>query len=222
MNLNNIIDLERTITKTIFESSDNYWEIIPKIKDYLITLGNSLNKDHYTMINDNVWIGKNVTIDKSSTIIGPCIIDDNTIIGPSAYIRENVIIGKNSIIGNSTEIKNSIIFDNCELPHFNYVGDSIIGYHCHLGAGAIISNLKNDKSNVLIKDNNKIIDTKLQKFGAIIGDNIDIGCNSVIFPGTIIYPNTSIYPLTRVRGIIKEDSIVKSEKEIVAKNKICK
>lgn len=219
MNLNNIIDLERTIAKNIFESSDNYWEIIPKIKDYLITLGNSLNKEHYTKISDNIWIGKNVTIDKSSTIIGPCIIDDNTIIGPSAYIRENVIIGKKSIIGNSTEIKNSIIFDFCELPHFNYVGDSIIGCYSHLGAGAIISNLKNDKSNVLIKDNNKIIDTKQQKFGAIIGDNVDIGCNSVIFPGTIVYSNTSIYPLTRVRGIIKESSIVKSEKEIISKNK---
>ncbi|MGN1342608.1 MAG: UDP-N-acetylglucosamine pyrophosphorylase [Bacilli bacterium] len=219
MNLNNIIDLERTIAKNIFESSDNYWEIIPKIKDYLITLGNSLDKEHYTKISDNIWIGKNVTIDKSSTIIGPCIIDDNTIIGPSAYIRENVIIGKKSIIGNSTEIKNSIIFDFCELPHFNYVGDSIIGCHSHLGAGAIISNLKNDKSNVLIKDNNKIIDTKQQKFGAIIGDNVDIGCNSVIFPGTIVYSNTSIYPLTRVRGIIKESSIVKSEKEIISKDK---
>lgn len=219
MNLNNIIDLERTIAKNIFESSDNYWEIIPKIKDYLITLGNSLNKEHYTKISDNIWIGKNVTIDKSSTIIGPCIIDDNTIIGPSAYIRENVIIGKNSIIGNSTEIKNSIIFDFCKLPHLNYVGDSIIGCNSHLGAGAIISNLKNDKSNVLIKDNNKIIDTKQQKFGAIIGDNVDIGCNSVIFPGTIVYSNTSIYPLTRVRGIIKESSIVKSEKEIISKDK---
>lgn len=219
MNLNNIIDLERTIAKNIFESSDNYWEIIPKIKDYLITLGISLDKEHYTKISDNIWIGKNVTIDKSSTIIGPCIIDDNTIIGPSAYIRENVIIGKKSIIGNSTEIKNSIIFDFCELPHFNYVGDSIIGCHSHLGAGAIISNLKNDKSNVLIKYNNKIIDTKQQKFGAIIGDNVDIGCNSVIFPGTIVYSNTSIYPLTRVRGIIKESSIVKSEKEIISKDK---
>lgn len=217
MDLNNIVNIEKTIAKDLLKDINNPWEVISKIKDYIIYLENHLDKEHYTIIDNNICIGKNVIINDQSTIIGPCIIDDNTIIGPSAYIRENVIIGKNSVIGNSTEIKNSLIFDNCKLPHFNYVGDSLVGYNSHLGAGAIISNLKNDQSNISIKDG-KTIDTKMKKFGAIIGDNVNIGCNSVIFPGTIIYSNTDIYPLTRVKGVIKDNSIVKDSTTIVPKN----
>lgn len=179
-------------------------------------LGNSLDSNKYKMIDDNVWVCNNVTIDKFSTIIGPCIIDEGTVIRPGAYIRGNVIIGKDCVIGNASEIKNSIIFDSCQIPHFNYVGDSIIGYKAHLGAGVIISNLKNDKSNITIKDE-VVIDTGLRKFGAIIGDNVDIGCNSVLFPGTIVGFNTSVYPLVRLRGIIEENSIVKDDKVVIKK-----
>lgn len=211
-----IINLDYTISKNIFKDVNNLWEVIPKIKSYILELGESLDKNNYTKIKDNVWVGSNVSISNSATIIGPCIIDDNAEIRPNAYIRGNVIIGKNSVIGNSTEVKNSIIFDNVQIPHFNYVGDSILGYKAHLGAGVIISNLKNDKSNITIKGIENI-DTNLRKFGAIIGDNVDIGCNSVIFPGTIIYPNVSIYPLVRVRGVIKENSIVKDENTIIEK-----
>lgn len=211
-----IINLNYTICKDLFDRVNNVWEVLPKISNYIIELGESLDKDHYTKLKDNIWIGDNVTINETSTINGPCIIDDNTEIRPGAYIRGNVIIGKNCVIGNSTEIKNSIIFDYAQIPHFNYVGDSILGYKSHLGAGVIISNLKNDKSNIVVHAAEDI-DTSLRKFGAVIGDNVDIGCNSVVFPGTIIYPNTSIYPLTRVRGVISGNSIVKDEKTIINK-----
>lgn len=208
-----LFDLDKTIYKDYFNNYGNEFEILKRLKEDIIILGNNLN---YKKIENNIWIGKNVIIDKSATIIGPCIIDDNTVIRPDAYIRENVIIGKNCVIGNSCELKNTIIFDECQIPHFNYVGDSIIGYHSHLGAGVIISNLKNDKTNIVIKDK-ELIDTNLRKFGCLIGSNVDIGCNSVIFPGTIIKNNVSIYPLTRVRGIIEEDTIVKDENKMIKK-----
>lgn len=220
MNINNIINIEKTICKELFININNPWEVLPKIKDYIIELGNSLDKNKYKEIEKNIWIGNNVKIDKLSTIIAPCIIDDNTEIRPGAYLRGNVIIGKKCVIGNSVEIKNSIIFDESQIPHYNYVGDSVLGYHSHLGAGVIISNLKNDKTNIVIKDNNKKIETNLRKMGAIIGDNTDIGCNSVIYPGTIIGSNTSIYPLTRIRGIIPNNNIMKDDNVIVVKEEL--
>jgi len=210
----NIVNTNYTIAKDIFNNVKYKWEVIPNIKNYIIELSKSLDEKNYNKLEDNIWIHKSVNISDKATIIGPCIIDENTVIRPGAYIRGNVIIGKNSVIGNSTEIKNSILFDNVQVPHFNYIGDSILGYKAHLGAGVIISNLKNDNSNIVIKGED-VIDTKLRKFGAIVGDNVNVGCNSVIFPGTIIYPNTDIYPLTRVRGVIKENSIVKDENTII-------
>ena len=179
MNLKGILDINKTISKDLFKETNYPWEVLPYIKDYIITLGNNLDKDNYTEIEDHIWVGSNVEIDKLSTIIAPCIIDDNTIIRPGAYIRGNAIIGKNCVIGNSTEIKNSIIFDYVQIPHYNYVGDSILGYHSHLGAGVILSNLKNDKSDIVIKNGNEKIETNLRKMGAIVGDNTDIGCNVV-------------------------------------------
>lgn len=217
MNLKGILDINKTISKELFKKTKYPWEVLPYIKDYIIALGNSLDKDNYTEIKEHIWVGNNVEIDKLSTIIAPCIIDDNAIIKPGAYIRGNAIIGKNSVIGNSTEIKNAIIFDNCQLPHYNYVGDSILGYHVHLGAGVILSNLKNDGTNIDIKYKDKKVSTGMQKMGAVVGDNTEIGCNSVLYPGTIIGKNTNIYPLTRVRGIINSNSIVKNEFTVVDK-----
>lgn len=217
MNLKGILDINKTISKELFKKTKYPWEVLPYIKDYIIALGNSLDKDNYTEIKEHIWVGNNVEIDKLATIIAPCIIDDNTIIKPGAYIRGNAIIGKNSVIGNSTEIKNAIIFDNCQLPHYNYVGDSILGYHVHLGAGVILSNLKNDGTNIDIKYKDKKVSTGMQKMGAVVGDNTEIGCNSVLYPGTIIGKNTNIYPLTRVRGIINSNSIVKDEFTVVDK-----
>lgn len=217
MNLKGILDINKTISKDLFKETNYPWEVLPYIKDYIITLGNNLDKDNYTEIEDHIWVGSNVEIDKLSTIIAPCIIDENTIIGPGAYRRENAIIGKNCVIGNSTEIKNSIIFDNCQLPHYNYVGDSILGYHVHLGAGVILSNLKNDGTNIDIKYKGKKVSTGMRKMGSVVGDSTEVGCNSVLYPGTIIGKNTNIYPLTRVRGIINSNSIVKDENIVVDK-----
>ena len=217
MNLKGIVDINKTISKDLFKGANYPWEVLPYIKDYIITLGNNLDKDNYTEIEDHIWVGSNVEIDKLSTIIAPCIIDENTIIRPGAYIRGNAIIGKNCVIGNSTEIKNSIVFDNCQLPHYNYVGDSILGYHVHLGAGVILSNLKNDGTNIDIKYKGKKVSTGMRKMGSVVGDSTEVGCNSVLYPGTIIGKNTNIYPLTRVRGIINSNSIVKDENTVVDK-----
>ena len=215
--IENILDLNHTISRDLFMDNDEIWEVIPKIKDYIIKLIDSLDKDNYYELFENVWVSKSAKISDSAHIDGPCIIDDNTEIRHCAYIRGGVIIGKNCVIGNSCEIKNAIIFDNCQIPHFNYIGDSIMGYHSHIGAGVIVTNLKSDGTSVNIKNNGEVIETNLRKMGSIIGNYVEVGCNSTLFPGTIIYPNTTIYPLTRVRGVISKDSIVKSENVIVRK-----
>lgn len=214
--INDLLDLDYTIARDIFFNIKYPYEALSKIGDYIIKLGNSLDKDKYLKIGNNIWVSKSCKISDKSVIIGPTIIDDNTEIRPGAYIRGKVIVGKNCVIGNSSELKNSIIFDNSQIPHFNYVGDSILGYHSHLGAGVIISNLKSDKSNIVIKGSDNL-ETGLRKMGAIIGDYVEVGCNSVICPGSVIGRNTNIYPLTMVRGIIPENSIMKDKKVIIEK-----
>ena len=188
-------------------------EVLPNIKDIILEIGNKLNED-YELIGKNIWISKTVIIPKTANINGPCIIDHNTEIRPGAFIRGNVIIGKNCVLGNSCEMKNSILYDNVQIPHFNYVGDSIIGNYSHMGAGSITSNIKSDKTNIVIKGNKKI-ETNLRKVGAFLGDYVEIGCNSVLNPGTIIGCNTIVYPLTMIRGVIDGNKIVKSQNEIV-------
>lgn len=190
------------------------YEVLPNIKDYIIKLGNTLD-DSYEKLGKNIWISKNAIISKSAFINGPCIIDHGAEIRHNAYVRGNAIIGKNSVLGNSCEIKNSILFDEVQIPHFSYVGDSIIGYKSHLGAGAITSNLKSDKSIVIIKGPYPL-NTNLKKVGAFLGDNVEIGCNSVLNPGTIIGVNSIIYPLSNIRGVIESNVIVKHN-EIVKK-----
>lgn len=217
IDIKDIVDIEHTISKSIFLNNDKFYEIIPKIKDKVIEIGNSLDKSKYNLIGEDIWVSKSAVVDDSAKIIGPCIIDDNTEVRHCAFIRGGVIVGKNCVIGNSCELKNAIIFDNCQIPHFNYVGDSIMGYHSHIGAGVIVTNLKSDKTNIVIRSNGDIIETGLRKMGSIIGDYVEVGCNSTLFPGTIINRNVNIYPLTRVRGVIPGDSIVKNEKEIVRK-----
>ena len=217
MNIQDIVDINYTISKDLFLKYENFWELLPNIKNYIIELGNSLDKEKYIQTNDNIWISISAKVSDSAKIIGPCIIDENTEIRHCAFIRGSVIVGKNCVIGNSCEIKNAIIFDNSQIPHFNYVGDSILGYKTHLGAGVILSNQKSDKSIIKINNKGSIINTNLTKMGSIIGNHVEVGCNSVLNPGTIIKPNTTIYPLTRIRGVIEKDSIVKNENTIIKK-----
>ena len=215
--IENLLNLDETIAKNIFQNCVYPWEVLPKIKDFVISLGNSLNKDEFNLVGENIWIHKTVVIAKTASITGPCIIDEGTEIRHSAFIRGNVIIGKNSVIGNSTELKNTILFNNVQVPHYNYVGDSILGYKAHMGAGSIASNVKTDKTLIKVKYNNSIIETGLKKFGSIIGDNSEIGCGSVLNPGSIIGRNVNIYPLSSVRGIISKNSIYKNQNEIISK-----
>lgn len=211
-----ILNLNATIAKDLFDNCKYPWEVLSLIKNFILEKIPFLGED-YIEIAENVYAHKTAKISNTACIIGPTIIGENTEIRHCAYIRGNAIIGNNCVIGNSTEVKNSIIFDNVQCPHYNYVGDAILGEYAHTGAGVVLSNVKSDKSTIKVKIGNEVIDTGLKKFSAIISNHVEIGCNSVICPGTIIYPNTNIYPLTRVRGIIDENKIVKEMNNIVEK-----
>lgn len=216
INVNNLLDLDKTIAKSIFKDKDFPWEVLKDIKEFIINLGKTLPKEKFIEKSDNVWIARSAKIAETASINGPCIIDEEAEIRHCAFIRGSAIIGKKAVVGNSTELKNVILFDNVQVPHFNYIGDSILGYKAHMGAGSITSNVKSDKSLVNIHTNPEI-KTNLKKMGAILGDNVEVGCNSVLCPGTIIGRNTNIYPLSLVRGVIPEKSIYKNKNEIVEK-----
>lgn len=215
--INTLYDLNETIAKDIFNNINYPWEVLPNIGKFIIELGNTLPKNKYKQIDNTIWIANSAKVEPTAYINGPLIIDSEAEIRHCAYIRGNAIIGKNSVVGNSTELKNVILFNKVQVPHYNYVGDSILGYKSHMGAGSITSNVKSDKTLVTININNEKIETKLKKFGAMIGDNVEIGCNSVLNPGTIIGKNSNIYPLSMVRGYIKAESIYKNKNEVVMK-----
>lgn len=217
LNYKNFLDTSKTISKEVFAEVFYAWEVLPLIKDFIKTLGASLPKDKFEKVGSDIWIAKNAKIDSSAHVDGPTIIDENTEIRHCAFIRGSAVVGKNAVVGNSTELKNCILFDNVQVPHFNYVGDSILGYKSHLGAGAIISNVKSDKLNVVIKYKDKKIETGLRKFGAILGDYVEVGCNSVMNPGTLIGRNSSVYPTSMVRGVLDESVIFKNSGNIVKK-----
>lgn len=212
-----LLDFNHTIANDLFALKKYPWEILPMISNFIMDLGNSLPSDQYDKIGEDIWIAKTASVAESAYLKGPLIICDNAKIRHSAFIRGSAIIGKNTVVGNSTEIKNSILFDNVQVPHYNYIGDSILGYKAHLGAGAITSNVKSDKSLVIVKAGFHRIDTNLKKFGAIVGDLCEVGCNSVLNPGSIIGRGSNIYPLSMVRGYIHANSIYKSKSEIVNK-----
>lgn len=218
MKTTELFSLENTIAKSLLEKHEYPWQALSDIKEFTVCLGKSLNKEIYDEISENVWIAKSANIFSSAHILPPCIIDECSEIRHCAFIRGGAIIGKNCVVGNSTELKNCIIFDSVQIPHYNYVGDSILGYHSHLGAGAITSNIKSDKSLVSVRKNNSIIETGLKKFGAMVGDYSEIGCNSVLCPGTVIGKNCIVYPLSLVRGCIDENSIFKTPENIVRKS----
>lgn len=208
-----------SIADSFIKEYEYPFDVLPNIKEYIIKLGNTLSDD-YQKLEDNIWIHKNAIVNKSAELHGPCIIDEGAEIRCNAYIRGSVIIGKNSVLGNSCEIKNAILYDNVQVPHFNYVGDSILGNYSHMGAGSITSNVKSDKTLVVIKNDEEKIETNLKKVGAFLGDYVEVGCNSVLTPGTIVMRNSNIYPLTMVRGVIPENSIVKSMDKIVKKENL--
>lgn len=212
-----IFDLSHTLADNYLEKFEYPWEALSSIKEMVIKLGSELDKKEYLQLNNFVWVHKSAKIASSAYIGEPCIIGEGTEVRQCAFIRGSVLIGKNCVIGNSTEIKNSILFDGVQVPHFNYVGDSIFGYKAHLGAGAITSNVKSDKSPVTVKDRDNKISTGLKKFGAVLGDFVEVGCNSVLNPGTIIGRNSTIYPLCSVRGVVPENSIFKNNGEIILK-----
>lgn len=212
-----LFDFDHTIAASIFKNTTNAWEALSSIQAWIEDFTLQL-RGNFTEIQPQVWVGKDTVIDPSVRIIGPAIIGQGCYIRHTAYIRENVIIGNGVVVGNSTEVKNAIVFDQVQIPHFNYVGDSILGYQAHLGAGVILSNFKSTKDTVRVKTTDgAALDTGLRKFGALIGDHVEVGCNAVLNPGTIIGRNSLVYPLVSVRGTIPADHILKSSDRLIPK-----
>lgn len=209
--------LEETIAKDIFEGAAYPWEVLSKISDFIVKLGNTLPEELYERKGDNVWIARNAKVYPSACINGPAIIDEEAEVRHCAFIRGNAIVGKGAVVGNSTELKNVILFNKVQVPHYNYVGDSILGYKAHMGAGSITSNVKSDKTLVVVKAGTDALETGLKKFGAMLGDHVEVGCNSVLNPGTVIGRETNVYPTSMVRGYIPAHSIYKKQGEIADK-----
>lgn len=214
----NLLDLDHTLAKDYLSNFEYPWQSLKGISDEIIRIGKSLSKDEYDEVKENVWIHKTAKVFESAYLGAPLIIGPNTEVRHCAFIRSSALVGANCVVGNSCELKNVILFDNVQVPHYNYVGDSILGYKSHMGAGSITSNVKSDKTLVVVKSyDGEKIETEIKKFGAILGDNVEVGCNSVLNPGTIVGRNTNIYPLSRVRGVVPADSIYKDADHIVTK-----
>lgn len=212
-----LLDLSKTIAAPLFEGKKYPWEALADIKDFILKLGPTLPADEYDNPSEGVWIAKDATVFASAYLGSPCIIDHGAEVRQCAFIRGSALVGKNAVVGNSTELKNVVLFDNVQVPHYNYVGDSILGYKSHMGAGSITSNVKSDKTLVTVKDPDGAIETGRKKFGAILGDNVEVGCNSVLNPGTVVCRNSNIYPVSCVRGVVPPDSIYKDKDNIVRK-----
>lgn len=212
-----LFDLSQTQAETLLNRFQYPWEALPHIKEFILALGPLLSKDEYEEIKENVWAAKSAVIFSTAYLNGPVIIGKNTEVRHGAFIRGSALVGDSAVVGNSTELKNVILFNNVQVPHYNYVGDSILGYRSHMGAGSITSNVKSDKTLVTVKYQGEKITTGLKKFGAILGDCVEVGCNSVLNPGSIICPNSNIYPLSMVRGVVPPKSIYKTASEIAEK-----
>ncbi len=218
LRISELFDLEHTIAKDIFTGKTYPWEILSELSDFIIALGNTLDESVYEKRGDNIWIAKSASVAPTACLNGPLIICDDAEIRHCAFIRGSAIVGKGAVVGNSTEVKNSLLFDGVQTPHYNYIGDSVLGYKSHTGAGSITSNLKSDKSLITITIDGNKLETGRKKIGAILGDCVEVGCNSVLNPGTVVGKNTNIYPLSMVRGYVPADSIRKNSGEIIAKH----
>lgn len=212
-----LFDFEKTIAKELFKNRNYPWEVLPDIKDFIASLGKTLPEDRYTRVRETVWIAKDATVFDTAYIGDYCIIDSGAEVRHCAFIRGSAIVGKGAVVGNSTELKNVVLFDGVQVPHYNYVGDSVLGFKSHLGAGSITSNVKSDKLPVKVKCGEEVLNTGFKKFGAMVGDFVEVGCGSVLCPGSVIGRNTNVYPLSMVRGVIAENSIYKRAGEVADK-----
>ena len=212
-----LYNLEETIAKDIFEGVTYPWEVLPKISAFIVELGNTLSEEEYEKQGDNIWIAKSAKVAPTAYINGPAIIGKDAEVRHCAFIRGNAIVGEGAVVGNSTELKNVILFNKVQVPHYNYVGDSILGYKAHMGAGSITSNVKSDKTLTTVKTPEGPIETGLKKFGAMLGDEVEVGCGSVLNPGTVVGSHTNIYPLSMVREFVPANSIYKKRGEVAAK-----
>lgn len=215
--ISNMYTLSETIAVGLFEGAEYPWEVLPKIHDFILELGKSLPADKFEKRGEDIWIAKSATVAPTACLNGPLIVDEDAEIRHCAFVRGNAIVGKGAVVGNSTELKNVILFNKVQVPHYNYVGDSVLGFKSHMGAGSITSNVKSDKTLVVVKSVDEKIETGLKKMGAMLADHVEVGCNSVLNPGTVIGRNSNIYPTSCVRGCIPANSIYKNEKEIVEK-----
>ena len=209
--------LDQTIAKDIFNGVTYPWEVLPKISNFILELGATLSEDEYEKRGENVWIAKSAKVAPTAFINGPAIIGKDAEVRHCAFIRGNAIVGEGAVVGNSTELKNVILFNKVQVPHYNYVGDSVLGYKSHMGAGSITSNVKSDKKLVVVKAGEEKIETGMKKFGAMLGDEVEVGCGSVLNPGTVVGNHSNIYPLSSVRGFVPANSIYKKQGEVVTK-----
>ena len=217
LRIESLLDLSKTLAAKIFDGLAYPWEALLKISEFIMSVGPTLDKEEYDQIGDNIWVARSAKVAPTAFLSGPLIICPGAEVRHCAFIRGSAFVGQNCVIGNSTELKNCIIFEGAQVPHYNYIGDSILGYKAHLGAGAITSNLKSDRSIVTIPQDDGKINTELKKFGAIVGDNVEVGCNSVLNPGTVIGRNSTVYPLSMVRGTVPPNSIYKKQGEVAEK-----
>jgi len=215
--ISELLDLNHTIARELFDGKTYPWEVLDGIKEFIYTIGESLDPNEYDHPDEGVWIAKDAKVFPSAYLGQPCIIDHGAEVRHCAFIRGAAIVGKNAVVGNSVELKNVILFDNVQTPHYNYVGDSVLGYKSHMGAGSITSNVKSDKTLVTVKAGDEQLATGRKKFGAILGDNVEVGCNSVLNPGTIIGRESNVYPTSSVRGVVPAKHIYKDKEHIIAK-----
>ncbi len=213
-----LYDLNETIAAPLFEGVQYPWEVLSGIKDFIRALGETLPEDRFEKRGEDVWVAKSAKVFDSAYLGGPCIIDEDAEVRQCAFIRGSAIVGKGAVVGNSTELKNVILFNKVQVPHYNYVGDSILGFRAHMGAGSITSNVKSDKTLVVIHAGEEELETGIKKIGAMLGDNVEVGCNSVLNPGTVIGRGSNVYPLSMVRGCIPAGHIYKDKEHIVPKN----